>query len=88
VLVVAWGVVTALHDVRRAVFEKVYKQFKAELPAITKLLVTISALMRDYWWAAALITLVTVVASARAYKTHRGGASSTGWSSRSRSSGT
>lgn len=72
VLVVAWGVVTALLMFVVPVFDKVYKQFKAELPAITKLLITISGLLRDYWWAGALLTLVAVVVCARVYKTHRG----------------
>ncbi len=50
VAITAVGVVTALLVFVVPIFADVYKQFRAELPAVTQLLVSISFLVRTYWW--------------------------------------
>lgn len=72
VIVVAVGVVFFLLSVVVPVFARVYKQFRADLPPVTQLLITISNGLRSYWWIGALALLAILVASARYYRTYRG----------------
>ncbi|MES2461359.1 MAG: type II secretion system F family protein [Armatimonadota bacterium] len=72
VLVTAVGVVTFLLAYVVPIFAQVYKQFKSELPGVTKLLVALSAAVTGYWWVAALLAVVATVIYIQAYKTYRG----------------
>jgi type IV pilus assembly protein PilC len=72
VLTVAIGVVFFLLAYVVPVFANIYKQFRAELPAITQSLVTASALLRSYWWVGVLGAAALVTASTRYYRTYQG----------------
>lgn len=44
------------------IFAKIYRQFNADLPAITRLLVAVSAVVVNWWWAVLLIFVGIVIA--------------------------
>jgi type IV pilus assembly protein PilC len=54
VLIASIGVVTFMLVFIVPVFADVYKQFNAELPAITQMLVTLSFVILHYWWMIAI----------------------------------
>jgi type IV pilus assembly protein PilC len=72
VLVTAVGVVSFLLWYVVPIFAKVYKQFGAELPAITQSLVALSAGLRGYWWVAVLAIIGAVFAWRYTYRTYKG----------------
>lgn len=72
VVITAIGVVTFLLAYVVPIFASVYSQFHAELPAITKILVFISACLKSYWWVGVLALTGTVYACSRIYRTYRG----------------
>lgn len=72
VAITAVGVVTALLVFVVPIFADVYKQFRAELPVITQLLVTISFLVRTYWWGFVLGLVGIGFVIRRINQTHKG----------------
>ncbi|MGC4047846.1 MAG: type II secretion system F family protein [Armatimonas sp.] len=72
VAVVAVGVVTALLTFVVPIFADVYTQFHAELPSVTQMLVTISFLVRTYWWAGILGLIATIFIVRQINLTHKG----------------
>ncbi len=49
-----------------------FKEFDAELPTVTKVLLDIAGFLEDWWWVLALAVLVIVLASLRANRSPRG----------------
>ena len=49
-------------------FEDVFKNFGADLPAFTQIIVNLSRVMVQYWWAAVLVVVGSIVAFVFAYK--------------------
>jgi type IV pilus assembly protein PilC len=72
VAVTALGVVFFLLTFVVPVFAKVYRDFKAPLPAITQSLVTASDLLVAYWWLAILGIIAAIFTVARVYRTYKG----------------
>lgn len=72
VLITSFGVVTFMLIFIVPVFAKVYKQFKAELPINTQVLVTLSAFILHYWWAAILGVVALVFLAKRLTATEPG----------------
>jgi type IV pilus assembly protein PilC len=72
VLVACFGVITFMLLVIVPVFAKVYKEFKAELPAMTKLLVAMSGVFVHYWWMVILGTFAAVIFIRRYVRTPAG----------------
>jgi type IV pilus assembly protein PilC len=69
VIVFAVGVLMALVAFLVPVFVGVFKQFGGELPALTKVSVTLSHMVVGYWWAMFLGTAVVIVAFVKWKKT-------------------
>jgi MSHA biogenesis protein MshG len=55
------------------VFAATYKNLKADLPAITQVLISISQFMRSYWWLIAAVLVAAYMAFGRWTGTARGG---------------
>jgi type IV pilus assembly protein PilC len=72
VIVTATGVVTFLLAYVVPVFAAVYKQFRAELPGITKLLIIFSEILTRFWWVGILAVILATIVTIRAYKTYKG----------------
>jgi type IV pilus assembly protein PilC len=72
VMLVAVGVVTFMLIVIVPVFAGVYKDFHAELPAITQSLVFVSAVIVHDWWGVLITGILTVTALRRYLRTDRG----------------
>ncbi len=49
-------------------FEDVFKNFGADLPAFTQIIVNLSRVMVQYWWAAVLVVVGSIVGFVFAYK--------------------
>ena len=69
VIFFAVGVLMALVAFLVPVFVGVFKQFGGELPALTKVSVTLSHLVVGYWWLMFLLTGVTIAAFVKWKKT-------------------
>ena len=72
VMVVAVGVVAFMLVVIVPVFADVYKQFHADLPAITMSLVFVSAVVVHYWWGVLIGGALGIIALRRFIRTDRG----------------
>src|ERR1700730_9427823 len=55
VIMVAVGILTFIMIKIVPAFEKIFKDFKSDLPTITRILITISHAAYDFWWAIPLI---------------------------------
>ncbi|MBU1869226.1 MAG: type II secretion system F family protein, partial [Candidatus Omnitrophica bacterium] len=53
-------------------FEKLYSQFKAELPLPTKMLLGANYILRHYWWLIAIIIVASVIAFKKLIATRAG----------------
>src|SRR5438132_1639289 len=53
-------------------FAKMFTDFGGELPLPTKIVLGLSALLRNYWWVAAIVIVGSVIAVQRYYKTDGG----------------
>ena len=76
VIAVAVGVVSFMLIYIIPVFEKVYGQFKSQLPAPTRMLIAFSNLTTHYWYLVLLALAGTVLATRTFVRTERGRA---GW---------
>lgn len=54
------------------IFARIYQQFKAELPAITKLLIVVSNVVVNYWWIVLLVIAGIIIGVRQYYQTDQG----------------
>jgi type IV pilus assembly protein PilC len=73
VLLVAAGVVTFMLLYIIPIFERVYAQFRAQLPAPTRMLIAVSNAMTEYWWIGFLGLIGLVLGFRAVIATERGG---------------
>jgi len=72
VMITAIGVVAYLLGAVVPVFARVYEQFHAPLPVVTRMLISVSAIAVGYWWIV-LLALIGLVLSIRWYVQTPGG---------------
>jgi type IV pilus assembly protein PilC len=72
VIIFAVGVMLALVAFLVPVFENVFKQFGGELPALTKVSVTMSHAVTGYWWLMFVVVIAVVASFLKWKRTARG----------------
>jgi general secretion pathway protein F len=81
-MLVALGVIGFLLTYVVPKITKLFKDMKADLPWITKIVIAVSNLLQSYWWLALILVAVAIWAFRRWYRTEAGREKVDGWTLR------